>query len=226
MNLWGFFAKCMYETMRIVTWTQINIVDEGGRSHLNGVSPTIVAANHQSHADTAIIFNTVPRAVRSRLRIVASKVRFETATSTATRREKFERWLMHGLAVNAYRAILVGGDVGPLRSMDGITDALNNGTTVVLYPEGTRSRDGTLSALRPGVAMAAIASRCHVIPVRIDGTREALPRAQHFPGFRNRITIRFRPALVAFHGESEQAFLVRLARQLLPHSAENQGKTP
>ncbi len=223
MNPWGFFAKCMYETMRIVTWTQINIVDEGGRSQLNGEKPNLIAANHQSHADTALIFNTVPRAVRSRLRIVASKVRFETATSTATRREKFERWLMHGLAVNAYRAILVGGDVGPLRSMDGITEALNNGTTVVLYPEGTRSRDGTLSALRPGVAMAAIASRCQVIPVRIDGTREALPPTQHFPRFRNRITIRFRPALVALYGEGEQAFLLRIAQQLAPHPLKDKG---
>ncbi len=225
MNPWGFFAKVMYETMRIVTWTQIVIVDEGGRSHLDGRTATLVAANHQSHADTALIFNTVPNSVRSRLRIVASKVRFETAAFTATRRERFERWLMHGLAVNAYRAILVGGDIGPLRSIDGITEALKNGTTVVVYPEGTRSRDGTLSTLRPGVAMAAIASRCHVIPVRIDGTREALPRTRYFPRFRNHITIRFRPAIAPREDENEQDFLVRLAQNLQPHSAANQGKT-
>ena len=212
MNPWAFFAKVMYETMRIVTWTQIVIVDEGGRSHLDGRTATLVAANHQSHADTALIFNTVPNSVRSRLRIVASKVRFE-------------RWLMHGLAVNAYRAILVGGDIGPLRSIDGITEALKNGTTVVVYPEGTRSRDGTLSTLRPGVAMAAIASRCNVIPVRIDGTREALPRTRYFPRFRNHITIRFRPAIAPREDENEQDFLVRLAQNLQPHSAANQGKT-
>ncbi|MDA0214746.1 MAG: lysophospholipid acyltransferase family protein [Planctomycetota bacterium] len=225
MNHWGLFAKSMYEALRIVTWTQINIIDEGGRNQLDGQTATLIAANHQSHADTALIFNTVPKSVRSRLRIVASKVRFQTAASTATRRERFERWFMHGLAVNAYRAILVGGDIGPLRSIEGIADALANGETVVLYPEGTRSCNGTLSALRPGVAMLAIASRCNVIPVRIEGTGEALPRARYFPRFRNRITIRFRQALVAQQGESEQAFLVRLTEQLQPFSAENQGKT-
>lgn len=212
----------MYETLRIITWSRIEIFDEGGLTDFGGTAGVLIAANHQSHADTAVIFNTVPSSIRGRLRIVASKIRFYPADSTATRRERFERWFMHGLAVNAYRAILVGGDVGPLRSIDGITEALNNGAIVVLYPEGTRSRDGTLGVLRPGVAVTAIATRCSVIPVRIDGTRETLPRSRHFPRWRNRITIRFRPALIALHGEDSEAFLARLTEQLQPHATRNE----
>lgn len=226
MNPWAVFAKCLYETLRIISWSRVEIIDEGGLPDFDRTTGVLVAANHQSHADTAVIFNTVPHSIRGRLRIVASKVRFRPADLTATRRERCERWFMHGLAVNAYRAILVGGDVGPLRSIDGITEILNDGAIVVLYPEGTRSRDGTLGILRPGVAVTAIATRCSVIPVRIDGTREALPRSHHLLRWRNRVTIRFRPAIIALEGEGADAFLVRLTEQLQPHATRNEAVSP
>ncbi len=216
MNAWGIFAKLMYEGLRVAMCEHVDVIDEGGVHELAGISPIILAANHLSHGDTPLIFSSVSYPRRSHMRIVASKIRFREADPTMTLRTRLDRWLMNGLAVHAYRAILVGGDLSPLRSIDEMSEAILGGTTVVVFPEGTRSRDGRLGPLRSGVAVAAIAIGCRVVPVRIDGTGTALPKSAHFPRPFQRITIRFRPALTAAKGESVGAFLARLADQLQP----------
>ena len=53
---------------------------------------------------------------------------------------------------------------------------LSEGKGLVIFPEGTRSKDGELQAGKPGVAMLALKTGVPVIPAWIEGTQKALPR--------------------------------------------------
>jgi 1-acyl-sn-glycerol-3-phosphate acyltransferase len=216
-RMWWPIAACtIYHGLRLGTLSSVRAIDEGGLSALEGDQPIVIVANHQSHADTAVLHSLLPPRCRARVRFVASSVRFARAKPGAPIRERAERWLLHGLALHAYHAVLVGGELNGLRSVDTLTDALREGAAVAMYPEGTRSRDGALGPMKPGVAMLAIATGCAVVPVRLDGTREALPKSLRFPRLRNKVRARFRTPVVAAPGESHADFLVRIARSLAP----------
>jgi 1-acyl-sn-glycerol-3-phosphate acyltransferase len=58
---------------------------------------------------------------------------------------------------------------------------LRNGGIVVLFPEGTRSIDGHLGDLKPGIAVLATRARVPIVPAAVAGTFEAWPRSRPFP---------------------------------------------
>ncbi|MSR42384.1 MAG: 1-acyl-sn-glycerol-3-phosphate acyltransferase [Phycisphaerales bacterium] len=216
MNAWSLFSKALYDGLRLATLSTVKVIDEGGAHVLAAHAPFILAANHQSHADTSVLFYTLPRACRDRVRFVASGPRFRLTTKDASRKERLERWMLNGLAVRVFRAILVGGDDSGLRSIELISSALEGDGIVAMYPEGTRSRTGELGTLKPGIAMVALATGCRVVPVRLDGTLQALPKSLRFPRFRNRITVRFRAPLQALPSETHAQFLARLKLAIQP----------
>jgi 1-acyl-sn-glycerol-3-phosphate acyltransferase len=69
---------------------------------------------------------------------------------------------------------------------------VKEGKVVVIYPEGTRSRDGQLGAGKPGLGVIVAEASCPVLPVFIGGTHEVLPVGASWP--------RLRPITVVFGG--------------------------
>ena len=121
--LWNVLERILHWTLRIATFSTVEIINEGGMLELAGSEPLVLAANHQSHTDTSILFHAVPNSRREQMRIVASEIRFRPAELNASWRERLERWFMHGVAVHVYSAIFVGGEVGRIRSIDVITSS-------------------------------------------------------------------------------------------------------
>lgn len=227
---WRSFAWLLCHGMCIATFSRVRLVDEGGLAALAGGEPLLIAANHQSHADTAILHASIPRARRTLLRFVASQARFGAPHAREPWLARVERWMLHGLAVHAYRAILVGGENSALRAVDSIQEAIGAGDTVVMYPEGSRSRDGRLAGLRPGVAMVAAARQVPIVPIRIDGTFFGLPPRAHFLRLGTRMTLRVRAPVVPRPGEDPAAIMARLRPLLecdpLPGGAPLAGGAP
>jgi 1-acyl-sn-glycerol-3-phosphate acyltransferase len=58
---------------------------------------------------------------------------------------------------------------------------IRNGGVVLLFPEGTRSRDGELAELKSGIAVLAARAKVPIIPAGLAGTFEAWPRRWPFP---------------------------------------------
>lgn len=54
-------------------------------------------------------------------------------------------------------------------------DLIKSGNIVVIYPEGTRTRDGALRPGKPGIGTIVAATGCPVVPAYLSGTYEALP---------------------------------------------------
>lgn len=82
-------------------------------------------------------------------------------------------------------------DIGAIRRMN---EALRSGT-MILFPEGTRSRTGKIGKGRPGAGVVILENRPHVVPVAIDGLDEVLPIDAGWPRFGKRVTIVIGPPI-------------------------------
>ena len=70
---------------------------------------------------------------------------------------------------------------GGARGLKAILDRLLAGGAIILFPEGTRTRDGKLQPARSGIGLTVMKSTAPVVPVRVFGTFEAFGRHLRFP---------------------------------------------
>jgi 1-acyl-sn-glycerol-3-phosphate acyltransferase len=124
----------------------------------------IVVANHSSHADTAVLLAAVPP---------KAKPVFGAAA---------DYWF--DVPVRRFIATSLAGVLPVRRSGGGSYDALlaaarpalKAGRTVVIYPEGTRSTDGTIGEFRSGALRLARECGVPIVPVAMTGTADVLPK--------------------------------------------------
>jgi 1-acyl-sn-glycerol-3-phosphate acyltransferase len=128
---------------------------------LNGRS-AIIVANHTSHFDTAIALYVLPGRVYNRTAVVAAADRFYT------RRLK-SAW--YSLRYNAF-PITRGGGRAALSYSEWL---LQNGWSLLIFPEGTRSKTGDLLPFHPGPAILALGQRVPVVPIYMEGASNILP---------------------------------------------------
>jgi 1-acyl-sn-glycerol-3-phosphate acyltransferase len=100
---------------------------------------------------------------------------------------------------------------------------LDGGGLLVLFPEGTRSHDGLLGEVQPGVAMLAVETGATIVPISIRGAFEAWPRMRKFPRFCRKIVITYHKPIavekIADKCERQQAIReinARIERVLAP----------
>lgn len=138
--------------------------------------PVIFVANHAGHADTPLVLSALPRRHRARVAPAAAADYFFASP-----------------AAGALTQLIIGGFPFPRRGRDGLDRAhalLNQGWSVLLFPEGTRSPDGRIAPFKRGAAMLAARSRATVVPVGLAGTRHVLGKGRRIP--------RRRPVAVVF----------------------------
>jgi 1-acyl-sn-glycerol-3-phosphate acyltransferase len=86
-------------------------------------------------------------------------------------------WLIHSLD-----AIPIDRDGLGLNGIKESLRRLKRGEMVLIFPEGTRTRDGEVAAFRPGFTVLAARSKAWILPVAIEGAFDAWPRSQKLPG--------------------------------------------
>jgi len=170
-----------------------------GREHLAQLEePVLLVANHSSHMDTPAILRALPGRRRRRTAVAAAVDYFYT-----NRRNALSASLVFGAVPMARH----GGGLGPAAT--GHLDALiASGGSLLLFAEGTRSHDGSVSRLRSGAAVLAAQHDLPIVPVFISGTKAAMPRGHHWmvfktgrPGRRHDVEIRFGEPIRARDGE-------------------------
>jgi 1-acyl-sn-glycerol-3-phosphate acyltransferase len=159
--------------------------------------PALIAANHASHLDTAVLLSTLP-----------AKRRRSTAVGVAGD-YFFNSWIRSSASAIAFNAFPIQRNGNVLASTP--ARLLADGWTVVIFPEGTRSRDGFVGPFRMEAAEVAVACRVPVIPVGILGTYAAMPRGSNWPvPGRPRVSVRYGPPLRPGDGEPSTDFAPRI----------------
>ena len=133
-----------------------------GREHVPATGPVLLVANHQSHLDPVLVGIACPREVRP----LARHSLFFWPLS----------WLIRSLG-----AVPIDRERGGLGGIKAMLKLLGAGEVVLVFPEGTRTKDGHLQPLMPGFCALARRSGATVVPVAIDGAFAALPRGSRFP---------------------------------------------
>jgi 1-acyl-sn-glycerol-3-phosphate acyltransferase len=160
-----------------------------GRDKIASVrGPVILVANHASHLDTPVILSALPRRLRKRTVVAAAADYFYRNRAVA--------WLV-SLVFNTTPIERKGG--GMSKNGSHLDELLDDGWNLLLYPEGTRSRDGLPGRIRRGAAVLAAAHNLTIVPIRVSGTREAMPPGRLWPkrlhssllSRRHRITVSF-----------------------------------
>jgi 1-acyl-sn-glycerol-3-phosphate acyltransferase len=111
-----------------------------------------------------------------------------------------------------------GHDVSGLRR---IIKMLKEGHGVLLFPEGTRSPDGTLQASEPGAGLIALKAGVPILPVRVFGTYESLSRHMkrlHFHPIRVVIGKPYLPAVP--EGRKDKNVYARVSQEMMDRIGE------
>ncbi|MBM3878783.1 MAG: 1-acyl-sn-glycerol-3-phosphate acyltransferase [Verrucomicrobia bacterium] len=125
--------------------------------------PVILASNHASFMDPPLIGSGLPRP----LNYLARESLFANPLA--------------GAILRSWQAVPVDREGGGAAGLKAILDRLREGGGIILFPEGTRTRDGRLQPARAGVGLAVIKSTCPVVPVRVFGSWEAFGRHHRLP---------------------------------------------
>ncbi len=165
----------------------------------SGPPPVIFAPNHHSHLDTALMVRAVPASWRPHLVTAAAADYF------------FDKRWKATLAALALNAIPVDREVTNRKSADLMAGLLEDGWSLVIYPEGGRSPDGWGQAFRGGAAYLAGRTGAPVVPVYIDGTDSIMGKGTNVPKpGRTRVT--FGRPLRRQAGESTRRFNEQIER--------------
>jgi 1-acyl-sn-glycerol-3-phosphate acyltransferase len=142
--------------------------------------PLIFAANHRSHADTAAILDTMPPRICRKTVVAAALDVFGPDTRNGWRR-RLSRSALQLVTAAGFHAFAFDRHGPPLRSVRTSTQLIKRGWHLLLYPEGTRSRDGAMNPFKPGVGVLAKFTGRPVIPVHVDGGEDILPHGVSMP---------------------------------------------
>jgi long-chain acyl-CoA synthetase len=129
----------------------------------------ILSSNHQSFLDPPILASVLPPTVFDKV--------FAVGTS-----EIFGKGFMLRLA-RSLRIVVVDPDANLIPAMRAGAFGLRQGRSLILYPEGERSIDGTPKVFKKGAAILSIHMQVPIVPVAIEGFYDAWPRNKPFQKF-------------------------------------------
>ncbi len=159
----------------------------------------IYFANHTSHLDFAVVWASLPSEQRRRCVPVAAKDYWESG------------WLKRYLAKRVFRAVLldrkrVSASENPI---DRMNQALADGDSLIVFPEGTRSLDGEMRKFKPGLYhLAKRNPEVPLVPICLENLNRILPKGELLPvPLLSAIT--FGSVIRLETGETKGAFLER-----------------
>jgi long-chain acyl-CoA synthetase len=156
-----------------------------GREQLDTVhGPVIFVANHQSHLDTPAILASIPRRWRYRVAPAMWKEYFD-AHFFPERHPVAERWgnsVLYRLLTVLFNAFPIPQlETGTRQSLRYIGELVEEGWSILIFPEGERTLTGQIGSFYPGVAVIASRMRVPVVPIRLVGLDQVLRRGTSFP---------------------------------------------
>ncbi len=169
--------------------------------------PVLYVANHQSYMDIPILVAVLEHPVGFVAKENLRKIPF------------FGQWL------DSLRCVMIarGDSRRALAAILETAKLLQAGHSMVLYPEGMRSRDGKLGEFKAGSLKAAQRGKARIVPVAVKGARDVMPRGS-FWMYARPVTVTLLPELDAETVQSTDT--KTLAEQLRTQIAQALGQAP
>jgi long-chain acyl-CoA synthetase len=155
--------------------TNTGILSGAQNDELNDDEPFLIICNHVTAFDGALVLYALPGRVRRR---VACAMSGEMLMDYRRARGQ-GNWVLNVLAPGAYWLLTALFNVFPLprargfrRSFAHAGEAMDRGYSVLVFPEGSRSRDGRMHGFRPGIGLLAKEAGAAILPVGLRGLYE------------------------------------------------------
>jgi len=194
----GFFQKALYGGVFDIEVT--------GQANVPSNAAFLVAANHASHLDVGLV------------KIALGQEGGKLA-SLAARDYFFDNPWKRAWFGNFTNLVPIQRRGSLKESLQTAVRTLEYGYHLLIFPEGTRSPDGTLQEFKPAIAYLSFAAGADILPVYLEGTHEAMPKGSFLPDPRKRRRLIVRIGPVLRHEE------LRAATQGLARSAAHKEVT-
>jgi 1-acyl-sn-glycerol-3-phosphate acyltransferase len=131
-----------------------------GRDRIPADRAAVLVANHQSAGDILVLFGI--------------KRHFKWVSKASVFKVPFIGWNM---GMNDYVGLVRGDRRSIVTMMKECREHLRRGSSLLFFPEGTRSTDGEIKRFKHGAFSLAAKQHAPVVPVVVDGTIDALPKS-------------------------------------------------
>jgi 1-acyl-sn-glycerol-3-phosphate acyltransferase len=199
----GYFAHwCARTWSRCILATTGVRVDVTGLEQLDSRGTYVFVANHQSFYDIPILFWSLPH----QLRIIA--------------KESLGKFPVIGWHLSRTGHMLVDRSRPDRAKIFGWAGRLmSNGLSLILFPEGTRSRDGRVGKFKAGTFFLALDANLRVVPLSIVGSRHVMlkGRVATYPG-RVKLIVHAPVDTTGMSSRDAREFAERVRRILAPHA--------
>lgn len=194
--------------MKPVVWSQTRPIVEG-LEYLESVrGPAMFVSNHSSHLDTPAILGSLPTRITDRLAVGAAADYFFDSRARAA---------VTTLLFNAFPVERRS------RKRDSLASELvDEGWSLLLFPEGSRSADGWMGMFKLGAAQLCLMKKIPAVPIALRGTFAAMPRGRRWPSAgRPSLTVRYGRPLHVRNGEGVGEFRSRMVEAVARLWAED-----
>ncbi|MBN2326466.1 MAG: AMP-binding protein [Candidatus Omnitrophica bacterium] len=151
-------------------------------------APLLIASNHTSHVDTAMIMNLLPGRLGRRVCPAAWKEYFDTDGNPLS--IKIGKWMAWQIATIFFNIFPFPQTAGYRTSMAYAGELVDKGWNILFFPEGGRTRDGSWGEFHEGVGVLAKNMQIPILPVAVKGGEKVLPAGAGWPK-RNKVQISF-----------------------------------
>lgn len=165
------------------TYGRLFDVEVEGQGNIPANTNFIVASNHTSHLDMGLAKHALGGLGGDLVTLAAKDYFFDDPL----RRTYFEN----------FTNLLPMDRHGSLKkSLRMASESLRGGSSLLIFPEGTRARDGELLSFKPAIGYLALNEKIDVVPMYLEGTYDALPVGAMLPRQR-KLTVRIGPPIRA-----------------------------